>query len=75
MPLSSKCRQPFQAKTQRTEKLDGFHPRGRIHNFSEADTETLANHHHLAFGDHGAVGKNVERVTGKAVKLDDRSLI
>ena len=54
---------------------EAFHPFFRIYDFGEADTKTFPNHDNFAFGDHGSVHQNVQRITGQAIQFYDRPFI
>ena len=55
--------------------LDRLHPCRRIDDLGKAYAKSFTNHDNLALGDHRAIGQNVQRVSGKAVKLDHRPFV
>src|SRR6056300_952034 len=55
--------------------LEILYPLFGVDDLGKAHTKSLANHDDFTLGDHGSVDKNIQRITGKTVKLDHRPFI
>ena len=55
--------------------LERLHTRGRVNNLGKAHAEPFAHHDNLALGNHRPVGKDIQWIACKPVKLDDRAFI
>ena len=55
--------------------LEIFYPLFRVNNLGKAHAKSLANHDDFTLGDHGSIDQNIQRITGKTIKLDHRPFI